>query len=177
MLGAVQLPQKISASHPHYNEIVRYVQALQGYYKQGNKQRAFILHELVGLFAFLYSFNLFSQVKNKEEPHNIDAIKCCTEYLKLHYAEKITLKDLADLCYMSPNYFCAYYKKITGRTPFSQLNAIRIEASKKLLENPSLAISSVAVSCGFESASYFIRVFKKHTGKSPHLYRKTAVKK
>ncbi len=167
----LRLPKKISATHEKYPEIARHIETLASYCKMSNKMRALALGELVGVFAALYCHGFLATENCENENRNLGTVKQCTEYLKAHYSEKITLKQLADICYMSPNYFCTYYKKFTGVTPFAQLNAIRVDAAKSLLKNTALPISDIAVRCGFDSTSYFIRTFKKHTELSPREYK------
>ena len=52
------------------------------------------------------------------------------------------------------------------------LKRIRIEKAKKMLENKVILVEQIAALCGFESPSYFIKIFKKETGLTPLEYRK-----
>ena len=45
--------------------------------------------------------------------------------------------------------------------------ALRLEAARHFLRNTSLQTGEVAQRCGFNSASYFIRVFAKRWGVTP----------
>ncbi|HEY8501002.1 MAG TPA: helix-turn-helix transcriptional regulator, partial [Clostridia bacterium] len=56
------------------------------------------------------------------------------------------------------------------------LNYIRIEMSKKLLSDPSIAIVDISNLVGFEDQSYFSKVFKKMTGQSPKKFREQGKK-
>ncbi len=99
------------------------------------------------------------------------AIHQATLYIRQHYAEKITLKDIAQMVYLSPAYFSRVFKKEMGVTFNSFLNEVRIEKSKSLLRNNDLKMVDIALMVGFESQSYFTKVFKKITGISPLQYR------
>ena len=75
------------------------------------------------------------------------------------------------MVYLSPAYFSRIFKKETGATFNSFLNEVRIEKSKALLRNNDLKMVDIALMVGFESQSYFTKVFKKITGISPLQYR------
>jgi AraC-like DNA-binding protein len=92
-------------------------------------------------------------------------------YIMQHYSEPITLEDVANAAYMTPQAFCRYFKKHTGHTFISFLNEIRInEACKKLTDYKFDSISTVAYKCGFNSITNFNRVFRIIIGSSPREY-------
>jgi AraC-like DNA-binding protein len=92
-------------------------------------------------------------------------------YIRMNYAGKISLRDVADQVYMSPTYFCKVFKDKTGRTPGAYIADVRIDESRKLLRNPGVNIADIPGLVGFESQSYFTRVFKKVEGCTPGRYR------
>jgi AraC-like DNA-binding protein len=92
-------------------------------------------------------------------------------YIMLNYSEEITLEDVAQVAFMTPESFCRYFKKHTGHTFISFLNEIRInEACKKLIAHKFESINTVAYKCGFKSITNFNRVFKNVIGNSPRGY-------
>jgi len=101
-----------------------------------------------------------------------DLVHRCIQFLQKHYSEKITLEDVARSVYMSPTYLSRVFKRETGTSLVDFLNRIRIEKSKEMLTNNDVRLIDVALQCGFESQSYFNRVFKQSTGMTPQQYRK-----
>ena len=93
------------------------------------------------------------------------------EYLNEHYAEKITLTELADKMYVSQWHLSKLLNKQMQKSFSDLLNEIRIREAKKLLEDPSLRVGDVAVKVGFLDLAHFSRVFKKYTGISANEYR------
>ncbi|MGI4805239.1 MAG: AraC family transcriptional regulator [Janthinobacterium lividum] len=92
-------------------------------------------------------------------------------YIMQHYNEPVTLEDVANTAYMTPQGFCRYFKKHTGHTFISFLNEVRInEACKKLTDYKFDSISTVAYKCGFNSITNFNRVFRLIIGTSPKEY-------
>jgi AraC-like DNA-binding protein len=93
------------------------------------------------------------------------------QYTMTHYSENIQLRQVSDIAHLTPQAFCRYFKKHTGKTYILFLSEIRInEACKKMLSGRFDSISSIAYDIGFSSAVSFNRVFKKITGMSPRQY-------
>lgn len=89
------------------------------------------------------------------------------DYINLHYTERLTLADAAEMAYMSPNYFSQYFKKVTGQNFSDYLNVLRIKKAQELLRKGEDNVIDVAMACGFRNMSNFYRMFKKHTGTTP----------
>ena len=73
---------------------------------------------------------------------------------------------------MSPNYFSAYSRKVTGKSLRDYLTEQRVEKARHLLKNSSLSLQEIEQECGFTNTSNFYRIFKKKTGVSPGEMRK-----
>ena len=93
------------------------------------------------------------------------------KYLNEHYAEKITLTELADKMYVSQWHLSKLLNKQMQKSFSDLLNEIRIREAKKLLKDPSLHVGDVAEKVGFLDLANFSRVFKKYTGISANEYR------
>lgn len=63
---------------------------------------------------------------------------------------------------------------MTHRTPIEYLNYYRLERASYLLTSTDLPVTQVAMDCGFNDLSYFIRSFKKYRGITPKKYRDRA---
>jgi len=88
-------------------------------------------------------------------------------YVVSHLHEKITERDVADVCNMSPFKFSRSFKKSYGVTFQDYLIRARMEKASRLLTNPNVLVADVANQVGFTDPSYFTRVFKKARGQSP----------
>lgn len=95
------------------------------------------------------------------------------QYIMLHFHEELSLADIASYAGMNKTAFCRYFKTKTGKSFVSFLNDIRVGfACKSLLDaHNSLTISDVCYASGFNSLSYFHRIFKRSKGVSPSEYR------
>jgi AraC-like DNA-binding protein len=92
--------------------------------------------------------------------------------LQHHFHEAINLKQVADLIYMSESNFCKFFKKATGTTFSDYVNDLRITEACHMLLYTDETISHIANACGFESLSYFNRVFLKKKKHTPSEFRK-----
>lgn len=95
-------------------------------------------------------------------------------FMESHYAEGITLDDIARSVNLSPIYFHNLFSSAVGMSPHRWLTGYRIAESKKLLWNSQIPISDIAEQCGFGCQQYFSRVFKKETAMTPGQYRREA---
>jgi AraC-like DNA-binding protein len=91
--------------------------------------------------------------------------------LQLHFAESISLKQVADLVYMTESNFCKFFKKATSTTFSDYLNELRINEACHLLLSTEDNISKIANDSGFESLSYFNRVFLRKIKLTPSVFR------
>jgi AraC-like DNA-binding protein len=97
--------------------------------------------------------------------------KVCS-YIQNNYANKITLKEMADLIYVTESNFCKFFKKATGKTYSDYLNEMRIDEASRLLLHSEKTINQIAFECGFETLSYFNKVFLNKKKMTPSNYRK-----
>lgn len=97
-------------------------------------------------------------------------IKEASTYIKQHYNEPISLRDLADSYYMNYTYFSELFKKEMGTTVSQYITQIRMRHAIRLLRDPSATLNSIAASVGYNSTKTFIQSFKKYTGSSPRKF-------
>jgi AraC-like DNA-binding protein/quercetin dioxygenase-like cupin family protein len=97
--------------------------------------------------------------------------KVCT-YIQNQYSESISLKQVSDLVFMTESNFCKFFKKATSTTFSDYLNDLRINEACHLLLSSEDNVSKIAHDCGFESLSYFNRVFLRKITKTPSAFRK-----
>ncbi len=102
---------------------------------------------------------------------NSDRINIVYKYIDDHYQEKISLADVAEQLYMSPEYFSRFFSKTMKKTFFEFLNEYKISKSCKLLIETDKPISDICYDSGFESIPFFYRQFKKFKNCQPRQYR------
>ena len=125
---------------------------------------------LFQLFYLLIA-NRNQKVPTKSELRVLEKLKYIIGYIETHYAEPITIPQMADLCYFSPSHFMKFFKANMGVSFIQYLNNYRLTAARRLLGASSLSILEIAQQCGFENLSYFNRLFKQKFGITPRQAR------
>jgi AraC-like DNA-binding protein len=93
-------------------------------------------------------------------------------FIDQHFPDKIDLNNIAGEAIFSKFHFVRLFKSVYGKTPHQYLISVRIEHSKKLLqENATIAETCDAI--GFESVTSFTALFKKLVGVPPSVYRES----
>lgn len=94
------------------------------------------------------------------------------EYVRLNYAERISVEQATRLVHMSQAQFMKVFKRVTGMTFVAHVTRVRITHALRLLRESDMTIAEIAARTGFPDQSYFDRRFKQAFGKSPRQYRK-----
>lgn len=94
-------------------------------------------------------------------------ITATVSYILNHLDDKLTIASLSRLACMSESGFHRAFKNEMGISPVDFINGERIKLASCLLRQDELSIQDIALRCGFNSASYFTRMFKRHFGQSP----------
>ena len=115
--------------------------------------------------------NTFHNVVSRKSEVRIN--KVCL-FIQNNFQNKIYLKEVADLIYLTESNFCKFFKKATGKTYSDYVNEIRINEASRLLIQSDKTISQISFECGFETLSYFNRVFLNKKGITPSVYRKSS---
>lgn len=98
-------------------------------------------------------------------------MKKAVQYIAKHYAQPLTLEEVAKAVHLNPSYFSTLFKQSLGLSFREYLNMVRVEESKRLLTGTDYSIIDIAIATGFENQSYFSKVFKKYTGMTPRQFR------
>ncbi len=106
------------------------------------------------------------------ESHNMQRLKTIFRYLHEHYAEKITLQDIASQVNICEAECCRLFKKYMKTSLFDYLLDYRVERSTAILLESS--VTEAAERSGFSSPAYYTKVFKERMGCTPKMYKKTA---
>ncbi|MEF9945059.1 MAG: AraC family transcriptional regulator [Lachnospiraceae bacterium] len=131
---------------------------------------------ILGCFYQLFGCILKNHyyVPSSEEPaknsKRILQLKKALELIETAYPDCITLDDLAKVAGMNSKYFCRFFQEMTHRTPINYLNYYRVERACFELVTSEASITEVALNCGFNDSSYFVKTFKKFKGITPKKY-------
>lgn len=129
---------------------------------------------LYQMMACLYEHDYLRNVRevNENDADRIDVMKRVLTYIRNDYGKKLTIEDIASVAGMNPQYFCRYFKRITGKTVTGYINDVRLGQAEKALLDTDEKVIEIAGSCGYDNMGYFIRRFRQNYGMSPSEYRK-----
>lgn len=117
--------------------------------------------------TFLHELPFDDFYNNKEQ----NRLKIVYAFIESNFQRNITIDEMGQLTHLSKAAFCRYFKKMTRLTFTEFLNQYRIEQAKRLLKSDK-NVTETCFECGFESLSYFNRIFKKVVGKNPIQFKK-----
>ncbi|WP_334597683.1 AraC family transcriptional regulator [Pseudomonas alvandae] len=92
-------------------------------------------------------------------------------YIKLHFARPISLAELTAIAGLSVAQLERHCKRIFQLTPRQMIHKARLEEASRLLLEPDLPITEIALRCGYTDHSAFSRQFRALTSLSPSQYR------
>jgi AraC-like DNA-binding protein len=121
-------------------------------------------------YLFHYAYHL---LKKNCTPRSL-------QYIHANYHQVISLKTLAMLEGYNLTYYGEWFKQLTGKTPKTYIQTIRLEKAKELLTSSNASIMDIAQQVGYEHHSSLTRLFQQVEGITPALYRqqiRTLVKK
>ena len=93
-------------------------------------------------------------------------------YIRAHCHKRLTLPELADLCFYTPEHFSRRFKAFAGMTLTQYIRQCRVERAKQLLEETNTPIDIILSDCGFTNRTAFFRSFSEAVGCTPLQYRK-----
>ena len=140
----------------HSNELIRLSLLLQ------------VLQSLSVKKAMQLTSARYKPMKGNENQHRINKVFF---YVQKEFKETILLKKAASLIHLSESAFCKFFKRASGKTFSDYVNEVRIANACQLLIETDNTIGEIAFESGFESLTYFNRVFLKKKKLRPGEFR------
>lgn len=95
-------------------------------------------------------------------------------YIKEHFAEPLTVAEIADHAALNAQYMMRLFKKKTGISVLEYVTDCRMEKAKEMLRGTDWNNEIVSEKLGYASSGYFIKLFKKTYGVTPREFRKVS---
>lgn len=160
------IPCLITPAHPAYASLKKMICQITSLY-----DNPVIGYELALKSLFLQAVFLLLQYSEKTGSPDVgtpsDKLKNVLDYIELHFAEVISVSELAKICYFSDYHFMRFFKKHMNMTCVEYINNLRLEKSVELFEQGNTSILDVSLSVGFHNLSYFHRAFKRKYHMTP----------
>lgn len=104
----------------------------------------------------------------------LDQFKKVEEYIRKNAAKTLSLKTLASIAHVSPNYLSRRFKSKYGMAPIVFQQQLKIQTAANLLRTTDHPIKDIAELTGFSDVYYFSRIFTKVQGMPPAKYRRSS---
>ena len=136
----------------------------------GMKKPGFEMRSMGYLYELLSQF--YSAYIDAQKADACQRLFHAKEYIEQHFASPVTLEYLSFLSNMSVTNFRREWKKHYSESPMQYRDSIRLYYAKQYLSSGYYTVTEIAKKCGFDDASYFVRFFKKKTGRTPNEFKK-----
>lgn len=107
------------------------------------------------------------------KPVSQERIQLMLEFIHQHYAQKLTLDQIAAAALIGKRECLRCFQSCIGKAPFAYLLDYRVQMAEKLLRTTERSITEIALDTGFSGSAYFAKTFRELRGISPSQYRKT----
>ena len=157
-LTPIELP--LASVQPHFDVLFQYME-----------QESVMSRAITGVATHSLLTELIVASQEGLRHRANDPVQSALGYIHVHYAEDVSLADLARISTVSPSHLIRLFKRQAGTTPHDYLMRYRITRAKELLAETDLTSAAIAKQVGFSSESNFSYRFSKMVGQSPRAYR------
>ncbi len=151
---------------PHHitrlEQFMKWNEKLQGYFSIMN-----FLSQLAERIVQSFDETKTDPVDSEE----MSKMNLLLEFVHTHYAEPITVKDIADVAHINKNQLTALFHKYTNLSPMKYVNNYRLYEAKTRIVNTRQPLSIISEDVGYNQQSYFIQQFKEMYKLTPLKYR------
>lgn len=139
--------------------------------RQGAFHRLYIEQKLMDLMFILVRYLSTKRPLHNQKNLPDQRLEAVCRYIETHYAEPITLSDVAEMVNLSPSYLSKLFTKQMGTGFNHYMNHIRLEHCKADLINTTDSVTHIAYKHGFTSSNMLLKYFKEDTQLTPTEYR------
>ena len=118
------------------------------------------------MIHFMGNISFFVHETKAEQQYSFP-VKSAIDYIYVHLHERITVKELAENCRVTPSYLSALFSKETGQSISEYIMDQKLESARNLLATHQHSCKDLGFLLGFCSQSYFIKCFKTKYGVTP----------
>nr|WP_246363949.1 AraC family transcriptional regulator [Halobacillus locisalis] len=116
-------------------------------------------------------FSFYQRLHQSDKPRYSPIIERARRYIFQHLSDELSLKDIAKEINVHKGYLSSVFKKEVGEPVSQYINRLRIKEAKELLSITDYSLLDISSMLGYNSQSYFTRVFKQMEGIGPKEFR------
>ena len=154
-------------------EVLHIMRAIFAMHAQGKPNELQVVRRLLEMWELLAaSLRLRPVAAEAQRGGDQARLQVMLQYIRDHYAEPVTLRQVANAAFISRNSALEIFRKGIGQSPIAYMIRYRLQRAAQLLRTTEKAVSIIAYETGFSNPGYFCRKFKEAFGMSPNAYRK-----
>lgn len=138
----------------------------------------------IKLLSLLYDFfalliEAYNDGKKSESSINLKDvyIKRAIHFIENNYSRRVSVEEIAQYIGLSRKHLSKLFKQTLNLSLQDFLVSYRLNKACELMKNSTLLISEISISVGYADLFQFSKIFKKHKGDSPNIYRKRLLPK
>ena len=124
-----------------------------------------------------YGQQYIDRISGVQEENAEDAAEKAAHYIEEHLEEDISVREIADMVYVSPDHLTRIFKKRYQKTVKDYITQKRMMLAGELLKNPKMTVTMASDRVGYNNYSYFSEQFKRYYGMIPREYQAQYKKK
>ncbi len=133
----------------------------------------FLVREGVSWLLYLVLAHRSAQPQPSEKAQrDAQRVKTMLQYIRLHYADNITVEQIAASAALSASECLRCFHATIGSTPIQYVKQLRVQQAAVLLTTTDRKVADIGAQCGFQETSYFSRAFRSVQGCTPSEYRR-----
>ncbi|MFV0504481.1 MAG: helix-turn-helix domain-containing protein [Lachnospirales bacterium] len=141
-------------------------------YMYGIKQLILEYNNFSEMLSILYSeIQKINKYKEDVNTFTNEAFLKLMNYINSEYRENISLTKAGEVLHMNPNYVSQLFKRGAGITFVQYITQLRMDEAIQLLLTTQKTVAEISDDVGVNDYFYFLKLFKKYTGKTPSQYR------
>ena len=117
--------------------------------------------------------NFVESIYDQQESMPHDRLALAQNFMDAHYAERLTVRDVADAANLSESRLSHLFREQLATTVMDYLLEVRVSRAKTLLLTTGMTCTEITYETGFNEPSYFTRCFRRSVGSSPREFRKS----
>lgn len=149
-------------------ELIEIIDELAAHFKKADEDDD--LFGLSVIYKLFHGLSIQSKQKNLTPTTPRNWLQKSQEYMDMHFAENISIKDVAKYVGIHRSYFTASFVNEVGVTPGKYLLSLKMNRAIELISEKTHTITEIALSLGYSDLYSFSRAFKNHYNVSPNQY-------
>ena len=153
-----------------------FLNAVKAYLENGDLSMLNCMEAVCHLFRWLLEnvpYRCYEESQYRSMKRKMARLTRITEYIDMHYSERIVLSDLAAREDISETYLSHFIRQNLNMSFQDYVNNLRLERAVQLILHGNMNLTDVSLECGFSDVKYMNRLFQKRFGCMPREFRLT----